>query len=106
MITAFELACLTLEGNLESEKYKILTAQPQVSFEDSLADEVSLHHECEEIRRCVGAIPHCGELGYLVKMAREIPTAHNLLGAAEAIYEVDTTEGENLYYVVWAITDK
>ena len=106
MITAFELACLTLEGNLESKKYKILTVQPQGSFEKALADEVCHHHDWEDIHPCVGAIPYCGELGYLVKMVREIPTARNMIGAAEAIYEVDTTEGENLYYVVWAITDK
>ena len=106
MITAFELACLTLEGNLESKKYKILTVQPQGSFEKALADEVCHHHDWEDIHPCVGAIPYGGELGYLVKMVREIPTARNMIGAAEAIYEVGTTEGENLYYVVWAITDK
>lgn len=120
MITAFELVCLTLKGNLENEKYKILTVQPQGSFEKALADEISYHHDfdviqadkvnhCrdwEDIHACVGAIPYCGELGYLVKMVREIPTAHNILGIAEAIYEVDMTEGENLYYAVWAITNK
>ena len=62
-----------------------------------------LHHEWEDIHPCVGAIPHCGELGYLVKIVREIPTAHSILGVADAIYEVDTTEDENLYYAVWAI---
>ena len=106
MITAFELACLTLEANLENDKYKILTVQKQGSFDKALADEVCHHHNCEDAHPCVGAIPYCGELGYLVKMTKEIPAAHDILGAAEAIYEVYTTEGENLYYIVWAITDK
>ena len=103
MITAFELACLALEGNLESEKYKILTVQPKGSFEGELGMVAGLHHEWEDIHPCVGAIHHCGELGYLVKIVREIPTAHSILGVADAIYEVDTTEDENLYYAVWAI---
>lgn len=106
MITAFDLACLALEGNLKNEEYKILTVQPKGSFEKALADQVYHHHDWEDIiHPCVGAIPYCGELGYLVKMVREIPTVHNILGAAEAIYELDATEGKNLYYVVWAITN-
>lgn len=107
MITAFELACLTLEGNLKNEEYKILTVEPKGSFEEELGDEVSGHNDWHyDINACVGAIPRCGELGYLVKRVREIPTAHNILGIADAIYEVNTYEGENLYYAVWAITDK
>ena len=106
MITAFELACLALEGNLENEEYKILTVQPQGSFEKVLGDEVCLYHDWEDIHACVGSVPCHGELGYLVKTVREIPTAHNMLGVVDAIYEVDTNEGENLYYAVWAITDK
>ena len=106
MITALELARLALEGDLENEKYKILTVQPKGSLEQALADEVCyVCHDWEDIHICVGAIPYSIEIGYLVKMVKEIPTAHNILGIAEAIYEVDTTEGENLYYAVWAISN-
>lgn len=106
MITAFELARLALEGNLKNEEYKILTVQPRSSLREVLIDEVCYDLDWEDVHACVGAIPRCGELGYLVKRVREIPTAHNILGIADAIYEVDITEGESLYYAVWAITDK
>lgn len=105
MITAFELVRLTLEGNLKNEEYKILTVQPQSSLCEVLIDEVCYNLDWEDVNVCVGAIPYHGDgvLGYLVKRVREIPTAHNILGIADAIYEVDMTEGESLYYTVWAI---
>lgn len=107
MITSLELLSLTLGGDLENEKYTLLTVQPRGSFEEALSGEVCYYnHDWDDIHVCVGTLPHSGELGYLVRMVREIPTAHNIIGPADAIYEVDTTEGENLYYAVWAITNK
>ena len=60
----------------------------------------------EGLHACAGSIHSSGEVGYLVKKVETIPTAHNLLGAVDAIYEVDMAEGENLYYAVWVITSE
>ena len=61
----------------------------------------------EDIRVCVGSIHSSGEIGYLVKKVKTIPTAHNLLGAVDAIYEIDGTDDEEgcRYYAVWVITN-
>ena len=69
-----------------------------------LSDLLDHDTNFEGLHTCVGSINHHGgEIGYLVKKVETIPTAHNILGAVDAIYEVDMTEGE-IYYAVWVIT--
>lgn len=113
MITSFELLSLALGGNLESNTYEVIPAKrntthgQEESFEDILSYLVCHDTDFEDIHVCVGTLPNSGEVGYLVKKVKMIPTAHNLLGAAEAIYEVDGTDDEEgcRYYAVWAITN-
>ena len=114
MITSIELLSLVLGGNLENNTYEVIPAKRntvhggrKVLFEDMLQDLICHDTEFEGLHVCVGALPYSGEVGYLVKKVKIIPTAHNLLGAAEAIYEVDGTDDEGgcRYYAVWVITN-
>ena len=109
MITAFELLSLALGGNLENNAYEVIPAKRRsgFSFENLLSDLVCHDTDFEDICVCVGSIHSSGEIGYLVKKVKMIPTAHNLLGAVDAIYEVDGTGDEEgcRYYAVWVITN-
>ena len=108
MISSIELLHLALEGNIESCEYEVISTKyvhgRDVSFEILLSDLLEHNTNFEGLHACAGSINHSGEVGYLIKKVETIPTAHTLLGAADAIYEVDMAEGENLYYAVWVIT--
>lgn len=109
MISSIELLRLALEGNIESCEYKVISTKyahgRNVSFEILLSDLLEHDTNFEGLHACVGSINHGGEIGYLVKKVETIPTAHNILGVVDAIYEVDMTEGE-IYYAVWVITSE
>lgn len=107
MITAFELLSLALGGDLENNTYEVIPAKRKVSFEDMLTELVCHDTDFEDLHVCVGTLQHSGVVGYLVKKVKTIPTAHGLLGAVEAIYEVDGTDDEEgcRYYAIWAITN-
>ena len=111
MISSIELLSLALEGNIESGEYMVIPTKCKsgrnVSFEILLSDLLEEYDAYfEDVHACAGSINHGREVGYLVKNVETIPTAHNLLGAVDAIYEVDKAEGENLYYAVWVITSE
>ena len=108
MISSIELLTLALEGSIESGEYTVIPTERKsgrkASFEILLSDLLEHDDNFEGLHACVGSIHSSGEVGYLVKKVETIPTAHNLLGAVDAIYEVDMAEGENLYYAVYVIT--
>ena len=104
MIKSIELVRLAIEGNLRNEEYTVIGMNPEVSLENALNDLVCNEYNCDNVHLCVGCvIPRKGITGYLVKKITTIPSAHNLLGAVDAIYEADTDEDEYLYYAVWVI---
>ena len=108
MISSIELLTIALDGNIESGEYEVIHTRREygrnVPFETLLSDLLEHDTKFEGLHACAGSINNGREIGYLVKNVETIPTAHNLLGAADAIYEVDMAEGENLYYAVWVIT--